>query len=187
MNKMVATTDSRGNSWSFVMLSLKKSAVWRSFVRILDMMPWACSSMRSWKGKQWEVKQEYHFFTMRYNKNTYYEYHKMFSTSNSIVSRSLALHKPVVDITCCTTWTDSLKNILHHRAAQNRTLLPSVLNIQGQHTNTPWFQVVIKSKLTGIFLQNWWLQLHKLIQFHVVSHTLNVPPSCYSANIDAII
>jgi len=29
--------------------------------------------------------------------------------------------------------------------------------------------------------------LHKLIQFHVVSHTLNVPPSCYSANIDAII
>jgi hypothetical protein len=49
------------------------------------------------------------------------------------------------------------------------------------------FQVVIKSKLTGIFLQNWWLQLHELIQFHVASHTLNVPPSCYSANIDAII
>jgi len=47
--------------------------------------------------------------------------------------------------------------------------------------------VVIKSKLTGIFLQNWWLQLHILIQFHVVSHTLNVPPFCYSANIDAII
>ena len=44
-------------------------------------------------------------------------------------------------------------------------------NIQGEHKNTPWFQVVIKSKLTGIFLQNWWLQLHKLIQFHVVSHT----------------
>jgi len=55
-------------------------------------------------------------------------------------------------------------------------------NIQGEHKNTPWFQVVMKSKLTGIFLQNWWLQLHKLIQFHVVSHTLNVPPSCYSAN-----
>ena len=34
----------------------------------------------------------------------------------------------------------------------------------------------MKSKLTEIFLQNWWLQLHKLIQFHVVSHTLNVPP-----------
>jgi len=45
---------------------------------------------------------------------------------------------------------------------------------------------IIKSKLTGIFLQNWWLQLHKLIQFHVVSHTLNVPPSCYSANINVI-
>ena len=43
--------------------------------------------------------------------------------------------------------------------------------IQGEHKNTPWFQVVIKSKLTGIFLQNWWLQLHKLIQIHVVSHT----------------
>jgi hypothetical protein len=28
---------------------------------------------------------------------------------------------------------------------------------QGAHKNTPWFQVVIKSKLTGIFLQNWWL------------------------------
>jgi len=48
--------------------------------------------------------------------------------------------------------------------------------IQGEHKNTHWFQVVTKSKLTGIFLQNWWLQLHKLIQFHVVSHTLNVPP-----------
>jgi len=59
--------------------------------------------------------------------------------------------------------------------------------IQGEHKNTPWFQVVIKWKLTEIFLQNWWLQLHKLIQFHVVSHTLNVSPSCYSANIDAII
>jgi len=32
--------------------------------------------------------------------------------------------------------------------------------IHGEHKNTPWFQVVIKSKLTGIFLQNWWLQLH---------------------------
>ena len=63
----------------------------------------------------------------------------------------------------------------------------SVINIQGEHPNTPWIQVVIKSKLTGIFLQNWWLQLHKLLQFHVVWHTLNVPPSCYSANIDAII
>ena len=50
------------------------------------------------------------------------------------------------------------------------------------------FAVFIKSKLTGIFLQNWWLQLHKPIQFHVVSsHTLNVPPSCYSANIDEIL
>jgi len=49
------------------------------------------------------------------------------------------------------------------------------MNIQSEHKNTPWFQVVIKSKLTGIILQNWWLQLHKLIQFHVVSHTLNVP------------
>ena len=48
--------------------------------------------------------------------------------------------------------------------------------IQSEHKNTHWFQVVIKSKLTGIFLQNWWLQLHKLVQFHVVSHTLNVPP-----------
>jgi len=57
-----------------------------------------------------------------------------------------------------------------------------VANIQGEHKNTPWFQVVIKSKLTGIFLQNWWLQLHKLIQLHVVLHTLNVPPSCYSAS-----
>ena len=62
-----------------------------------------------------------------------------------------------------------------------------IWNIQGEHKNAPWFQVVIKLKLTGIFLQKWWLQLHKLIQFHVVSHTLNVPPSCYSANIDAII
>ena len=62
-----------------------------------------------------------------------------------------------------------------------------LLILQGEYKNTPWFQVVIKSKLTGIFLQNWWLQMHKLIQFHVVSHTLNVPPSCYSANIDAII
>ena len=26
------------------------------------------------------------------------------------------------------------------------------LHIQGEHKNTPWFQVVIKSKLTGIFL-----------------------------------
>jgi len=59
--------------------------------------------------------------------------------------------------------------------------------IQGEHKNTPSFQVVIKSKPTGIFLQNWWLQLHKIIQFHVASHTLNVSPSCYSANIDAII
>ena len=48
--------------------------------------------------------------------------------------------------------------------------------IQNEHKNTPWFQVVIKSKLTGIFLQNWWLQLHNLIKFHVVSQTLNVPP-----------
>ena len=40
--------------------------------------------------------------------------------------------------------------------------------VQGEHKNTSWFQVVIKSKITGIFLQNWWLQLHKLIQFHVV-------------------
>jgi len=40
--------------------------------------------------------------------------------------------------------------------------------IQGEHKNTSWFQVVIKLKLHGIFLQNWWLQLHKLIQFHVV-------------------
>jgi hypothetical protein len=61
--------------------------------------------------------------------------------------------------------------------------------LRGKHKNTPWFQVVMKSKLTGKFLQNWWLQLHKLIQFHVVlhTHTLNVPPSCYLANIDAII
>ena len=51
--------------------------------------------------------------------------------------------------------------------------------IQGEHKNTPWFQVVIKSKLTVIFLQNWWLQLHKLKQFHAVSHTLIVAPSCY--------
>ena len=50
------------------------------------------------------------------------------------------------------------------------------LLIQGEHKNTSWFQVVIKSKLTGIFLQNSWLQLHKLIQFHVVSDTLSVPP-----------
>ena len=34
----------------------------------------------------------------------------------------------------------------------------------------------MKSKLTGMFLQNWWLQLHKLIQFHVVPHAFNVPP-----------
>ena len=53
-----------------------------------------------------------------------------------------------------------------------RHLLPSIYTyIQDEHKNTPWFQVVIKPKLTGIFLQNWWLQLHKLIQFHVVSHT----------------
>jgi hypothetical protein len=26
-----------------------------------------------------------------------------------------------------------------------------MLFIQGEHKNTPWFQVVIKSKLTGIF------------------------------------
>ena len=49
--------------------------------------------------------------------------------------------------------------------------LTSSLNIQDEHKNTTWFQVVIKSELTGIFLQNWWLQLHILIQFHVVSHT----------------
>jgi len=54
--------------------------------------------------------------------------------------------------------------------------------IQGEHKNIPCFQVVIKSKLPGIFLQNWWLQLHNLIQFHVVSHTLNVPLSCSSTN-----
>ena len=54
----------------------------------------------------------------------------------------------------------------------------TVFHIKGEHKNSPRFQVVIKSKLTGIFLQNWWLQLHKLIHFHVVSHThtLNVPP-----------
>jgi len=34
--------------------------------------------------------------------------------------------------------------------------------VQGEHKNTPLFQVVIKLKLIGIFLQNWWLQLHKL-------------------------
>jgi len=53
-------------------------------------------------------------------------------------------------------------------------------HIQVEYKNTPWFQVVIKSKLTGIFLQNWWLQFHKLIEFHVVSHTLNVPLSLLS-------
>ena len=40
----------------------------------------------------------------------------------------------------------------------------TVFHIKGEHKNSPRFQVVIKSKLTGIFLQNWWLQLHKLIQ-----------------------
>jgi hypothetical protein len=59
-------------------------------------------------------------------------------------------------------------------------LYSMVEQIQGEHKNTPWFQVVVKSKLTGIFLQNWWLQLHKLIQFHVVSHTHSMcPPSCW--------
>ena len=58
--------------------------------------------------------------------------------------------------------------------------------LQGEHKNTPWFQAVIKSELTGIFLQNWWLQLHKLIQFHVVSHTM-CPPLVNRHNIDAII
>ena len=51
------------------------------------------------------------------------------------------------------------------------SILHGTNSIQGEHKNTPWFQVVIKSKLTGIFLQNWWLQFQKLIQFHVVSHT----------------
>ena len=52
-----------------------------------------------------------------------------------------------------------------------RTERDIIETVQGEHKNTPWFQVVIKSKLAGIFLQNWWLQLHKLIQFHVVSHS----------------
>ena len=64
--------------------------------------------------------------------------------------------------------------------------LNTITVIQSEHKNTPRFQVIIKSKLTGIFLQNWWLQLHELIQFHVVTQKLNVPPSCYSANFDAI-
>jgi len=29
--------------------------------------------------------------------------------------------------------------------------------------------------------------LHKIVQFHVVLHTINLPPSFYSANIIAII
>jgi hypothetical protein len=49
-----------------------------------------------------------------------------------------------------------------------------IKTVQSEHKNTPRFQAVIKSKLTGIFLQNWWLQLHKPIQFYVVWNTLNV-------------
>jgi hypothetical protein len=67
------------------------------------------------------------------------------------------------------------KKIQTQTRINNSQTLPQVW-LYSDHKNTPWFQVVIKSKLTGIFLQNWWLQLHKLIQFHVVSHTLNVPP-----------
>jgi hypothetical protein len=72
---------------------------------------------------------------------------------------------------------------LNFKKTGARQTIFQILDIQDDHKNTPSIQVVIKSKLTGIFLQNWWLQLHKLIQFHAVSHTLNVPPSCYSANI----
>jgi len=36
----------------------------------------------------------------------------------------------------------------------------SNLSYTGWTQKTPWFQVVIKSKLTRIFLQNWRLQLH---------------------------
>ena len=55
--------------------------------------------------------------------------------------------------------------------------------IQGEHKSTRWFQVVIKSKLTGIFLQNWWLQLHKLVKkflelMYLQSHIYkNIPVS----------
>jgi hypothetical protein len=37
-----------------------------------------------------------------------------------------------------------------------------VVKVQDEHKNTPWFQVVIKSKHIGIFLQKWWLRLHKI-------------------------
>jgi hypothetical protein len=45
--------------------------------------------------------------------------------------------------------------------------------LQGEHKNTPWFQVVIKSKLTGIFLQNLWLQMHKLyVNIYILTYLL---------------
>jgi len=47
--------------------------------------------------------------------------------------------------------------------------------IQGEHKNTPWFQIVIKSKLAGIFIQNWWLQLQKLIVSCGITHTQCAP------------
>ena len=47
--------------------------------------------------------------------------------------------------------------------------------IQGEHKNTPWFQIVIKSKLAGIFIQNWWLQLQKLIVSCGITHTQFAP------------
>jgi hypothetical protein len=36
---------------------------------------------------------------------------------------------------------------------KNKKQILSKLDIQGEHKNTPWFQVVIKLKLTGIFLK----------------------------------
>ena len=39
--------------------------------------------------------------------------------------------------------------------------------MQGEHKNTPWFQIFIISKIAWIILQFWYLKLKKLIKFHV--------------------
>ena len=38
---------------------------------------------------------------------------------------------------------------------------------QGEHKNTPWFQIFIISKVTWISLQLWCLKLKKLVKFNV--------------------
>ena len=91
---------------------------------------------------------------------------------SSIDGHAVAL----LDQICSYTFNTATKSDVNLYLSSQQTTLMFLRNVQGEHKNTPLFQVVIKSKLTGIFLQNWWLQLHKLIQFHVVSHTQCAPP-----------